>query len=256
MINKIFKQLKRPRSIVAIILVGIIVPLGYSFTPRQGSDLFEITKNLSIFSSVYKEIDLYYVEEVKPGEFMKTGLDAMLKSLDPYTNYIPESRIEDYRLMTTGEYGGIGSLIRRDGDFVIISEPYENYPAHKAGLQAGDKILQVDGKDVKGKTTREISALLKGQSGTSLVLKIDRGGEISIKELVREKVKLADVPYYGMIDNEQKIGYLKLNSFTNTASKSVRNAITKLKDEGMESFANSKTFKQRLYLFILLDLNF
>ncbi|MFT7613520.1 MAG: carboxyl-terminal processing protease [Parvicellaceae bacterium] len=234
MINKIFSRLKKPRAIIAILILGLIIPLFYSFVPKEQSDLFEITKNLSIFSSIYKEIDLYYVEEVEPGELMKTGLDAMLKSLDPYTNYIPESRIEDYRLMTTGEYGGIGSLIRRDEDFVIISEPYEGYPAHKAGLEAGDKIVEVDGKDVKGKNTREISALLKGQSGTSLTLKIDRAGEISDYDLVREKVKLADVPYSGMIDEEKKIGYLKLNSFTNTASASVRKAINDLKAKGME----------------------
>jgi len=234
MINKIFSRLKKPRAIIAILIVGLLIPLFYSFVPKEQSDLFEITKNLSVFSSVYKEIDLYYVEEVEPGKFMKTGIDAMLKSLDPYTNYIPESRIEDYRLMTTGEYGGIGSLIRRDDEYVIISEPYENYPAHKAGLEAGDKILEVDGKDVKGKNTKEISALLKGQSGTTLKLKIDRAGAVSDYELTREKVKLADVPYSGMIDEEKKIGYLKLNSFTNTASSSVRNAITELKEQGME----------------------
>jgi len=113
---------------IALIL-GIGSPLFFSFSYVQGSDLFEITKNLSIFSSVYKEVDMYYVEEVEPGKLMKTGLDAMLKSLDPYTNYIPESKIEDYRLMTTGEYGGIGSLIRTDRDFIIITEPYDGYPA-------------------------------------------------------------------------------------------------------------------------------
>lgn len=232
--KKILSQLKRPRTVVAIFILGISIPLLFSFAPKPGTDLFEITKNLSIFSSVYKEIDLYYVEEVEPGKFMKTGLDAMLKSLDPYTNYIPESKIEDYRLMTTGEYGGIGSLIRRDGDYVIISEPYEGYPAQNAGLQAGDKILEVDGKDVKGKTTKEISTLLKGQSGTSLKMKYDRAGEVNTIELVREKVKLADVPYSGMIDDQNKVGYVKLNSFTNTASQNVGKAIRELKENGME----------------------
>jgi len=140
-----------------VLTVGIGSTLFFSFSPVKGSDLFEITKNLSIFSSVYKEIDMFYVEEVEPGKLMKTGLDAMLKSLDPYTNYIPESKIEDYRLMTTGEYGGIGSLIRKSGEYAIITEPYEGYPAQKSGLRAGDKILRIDGKDMKGKSTQEVS---------------------------------------------------------------------------------------------------
>ena len=215
-------------------IFALLTPLFYSFKPEPGTDLFEISKNLSIFSSVYKEIDLNYVEEVEPGKFMKTGIDAMLKSLDPYTNYIPESRIEDYRLMTTGEYGGIGSLIRKDDEYVIISEPYEGYPAQRAGLQAGDKIVEVDGHDVKGKNTKEISALLKGQSGTKLEMKYERDGEITSVELVREKVKLADVPYSGMIDSDNNIGYVKLNSFTTTASMNVGKSIQELKDQGME----------------------
>ena len=167
-IKKIFSLLKKPSIVASFILLGVAIPLLFSFSARSSSDLFEISKNLSIFSSVYKEIDLYYVEEVEPGKFMKTGLDAMLKSLDPYTNYIPESKIEDYRLMTTGEYGGIGSMIRKSGEFIIVTEPYDGYPAQKAGLHAGDKIIKVDGKEMKGKSTEEVSSLLKGQSGTPL----------------------------------------------------------------------------------------
>ncbi len=234
MIKKILNGVKKPWSIAVITVIAVGLPLLYAFTPKPGSDLFQITKNLSIFSSVYKEIDLYYVEEVEPGKFMKTGIDAMLKSLDPYTNYIPESKIEDYRLMTTGEYGGIGSLIRRDGDYVIISEPYEGYPAQKAGLQAGDKIVEVDGNDVKGKTTQEISTLLKGQSGTALEMTYDRAGERKTISLIREKVKLADVPFSGIIDEENKVGYVKLTSFTNTASQNVSKAIMDMQSEGMK----------------------
>ena len=217
-----------------VLTVGIGSTLFFSFSPVKGSDLFEITKNLSIFSSVYKEIDMFYVEEVEPGKLMKTGLDAMLKSLDPYTNYIPESKIEDYRLMTTGEYGGIGSLIRKSGEYAIITEPYEGYPAQKSGLRAGDKILRIDGKDMKGKSTQEVSSLLKGQSGTKLEIVIDRDGTESAFELIRENVKLPEVAYYGIIDENESVGYVKLNSFTNTASQRVGEALADLEGKGMK----------------------
>ena len=217
-----------------VLTVGIGSTLFFSFSPVKGSDLFEITKNLSIFSSVYKEIDMFYVEEVEPGKLMKTGLDAMLKSLDPYTNYIPESKIEDYRLMTTGEYGGIGSLIRKSGEYAIITEPYEGYPAQKSGLRAGDKILRIDGKDMKGKSTQEVSSLLKGQSGTKLEIVVDRDGTESVFDLIRENVKLPEVAYYGIIDENESVGYVKLNSFTNTASQRVGEALTDLEGKGMK----------------------
>lgn len=217
-----------------VLTVGIGSTLFFSFSPVKGSDLFEITKNLSIFSSVYKEIDMFYVEEVEPGKLMKTGLDAMLKSLDPYTNYIPESKIEDYRLMTTGEYGGIGSLIRKSGEYAIITEPYEGYPAQKSGLRAGDKIMRIDGKDMKGKSTQEVSSLLKGQSGTKLEIVVDRDGTESAFELIRENVKLPEVAYYGIIDENESVGYVKLNSFTNTASQRVGEALTDLEGKGMK----------------------
>ncbi len=232
-IKNIFSLLKKPSIVASFIIAGIAIPLLFSFSARSSSDLFEISKNLSIFSSVYKEIDLYYVEEVEPGKFMKTGLDAMLKSLDPYTNYIPESKIEDYRLMTTGEYGGIGSMIRKSGDFIIVTEPYDGYPAQKAGLHAGDKIIKVDGKEMKGKSTEDVSSLLKGQSGTPLSIEIDRNGLISTVELIRENVKLPEVPYAGIIDEKSAVGYVKLNSFTNTASQNVETAIRELQNEGM-----------------------
>ena len=231
--KKILSLFKSPGILASILVLGILIPMLFSFSARPGSDLFEISKNLSIFSSVYKEIDLYYVEEVEPGKFMKTGLDAMLKSLDPYTNYIPESKIEDYRLMTTGEYGGIGSMIRKAGEFIIVAEPYEGYPAQKAGLHAGDKIIKVDGKEMKGKSSEEVSTMLKGQSGTPLTIEIDRNGEIAIIELVRENVKLPEVPYSGIINEEEAIGYVKLNSFTNTASQNVGTAIRELQEDGM-----------------------
>ena len=202
--------------------------VSYYFNDKNDDNYFEITKNLRTMSAVYNVINTYYVDEPQPGEMMKTGIDAMLKSLDPYTVYIPESRIEDYRYMTTGQYGGIGSLIQKQGDYIVISEPYEGFPAQKNGLKAGDILLEVDGKSVKDKTVRDMSTILKGGAGTSLSVKFKRGEEIKELTFEREEVKVAEVPYFGMIDNE--IGYVKLTSFTNTASQNVGKALRKLRD--------------------------
>lgn len=199
----------------------------YAATPKD--NFFEISKNLEIFATLYRELNIFYVDDVQPGDLMKTGIDAMLESLDPYTNYITESQIEDYRFMTTGQYGGIGSLIRTiDGD-VYISEPYEGFPAQEVGLKAGDKILMIDGKKVAGKDQEDISQLLKGQSGTSLVITYERAGVMDEVTLDREEIKIPDIPYYGMLDDE--IGYIRLNSFTQTASRAVKDAFMELKNE-------------------------
>jgi carboxyl-terminal processing protease len=184
---------------------------------------------MEILSSLYKELNTNYVDGVNPSDLMKTGIDAMLDKLDPYTVFIPESEIEDFRFMTTGEYGGIGSLIHKQGDYVIISEPYENSPAQKAGLKAGDKILKINDKSASGKSVEDVSAVLKGQPGTSFKLLIERASEskpIAI-EVIREKITIDPVPYYGML--EGGIGYIKLNSFTQTASAEVKKALLDLK---------------------------
>ena len=171
------------------------------------------------------------MDETKPGELIQKGIDAMLETLDPYTNYIPESDIEDYRYMTTGQYGGVGSLIRKRGEYVVITDPYENYPAFKAGLRAGDVILEVDGKSVKGKETDEISKMLKGQPGTTLKLLIKREGdkENIEKTVTREEIKISSVPYHGMLNNE--IGYIRLTGFTENAGQDVKKALVELKEK-------------------------
>jgi len=221
---------KRNVRIISILII-LLATSFFAFKNVSSENFFEISKNLTIFSSVYKEVDVFYVDDIEPGELMKEGIDAMLGSLDPYTNYIPESNIEDYRMMTTGEYGGIGALIKQKEDYIIISEPYEGFAAHKSGLIAGDKILEIDGNSTKGKTTAEISKLLKGQAGTNLTMLIDRLGENQAieKKIVREEVKIPAVPYYGLID--QKTGYIKLTSFTHNCSEEVKNALIKLKED-------------------------
>ncbi|HPH81144.1 MAG TPA: PDZ domain-containing protein, partial [Flavobacteriales bacterium] len=138
----------RIRLIIATVLVATVSFVSFSFK----DDYFEISKNLDIFATLFREVNLYYVDEIQPGQMMKTGIDAMLESLDPYTNYIPEDDIEDARFMTTGQYGGIGALIRTKDDFIVVSEPYEDAPAAKADLRAGDVILEIEGRSTKGKT--------------------------------------------------------------------------------------------------------
>jgi len=194
---------------------------------------FETLKSLEIMDQIYEHLDLYFVDETKNGQLAKTGIDAMLKELDPYTVYYHESNIEDYRLMTTGQYGGIGALIRKMGDFSFIAEPYEGKPAQVAGLKAGDKIVSIDGKSMEKKTTEEVSDALKGPKGTSFELVVERNGEGNKSfKMTRDEIKLPDVPYFGMLQN--KVGYVKLNSFTQTASSDVKSAIEKLQAQGMQ----------------------
>lgn len=212
-------------------ILAFILLVGFQAAKAQ-SNGFEVLKNLEIMDQVYEHLDLYFVDEPQLGKLSKTSIDAMLKELDPYTVYYHESNIEDYRLMTTGQYGGIGALIRRMGDDTYIAEPYEGNPAEKSGLKAGDKIISIDGKDMHKKSSDEVSTALKGPKGTTIKVEVERLNEgkktISI---TRDEIKLPDVPYFGMVDKE--IGYVKLNSFTQTAASDVRSAIEKLKKEGM-----------------------
>lgn len=210
----------------AIALISITAVAGFSFR----DDYFEISKNLDIFATMFREVNLYYVDEIKPTDLMKTGIDAMLESLDPYTNYIPEDDIEDARFMTTGQYGGIGALIRTKDDYVVIAEPYENAPAAKAGLMAGDVVLEVEGKSTKGKTTSDVVKILKGTPNTPVIITIQRPGEEKPieKTIIREEIKVKNVPYFGMVDD--KIGMIKLTGFTEDAGREVKDALVKLKE--------------------------
>ena len=214
------------KKISAILLIGLLPFIAIA----QTTNYFETSKNLEIFTDLFKELDMYYVDEVNSGDLMKTAIDEMLTSLDPYTTYIPESDIEDYRFMTTGQYGGIGAMITKRKDFVYISEPYEGFPAQKAGLMAGDKIVEVNGKSAKGKTTEELSKILKGQPNTEVSILIERKGqEPFVVNFKREKVTVKSVPYYGFLENG--IAYIKLRSFTRNCSNDIKNALTDLKTQ-------------------------
>lgn len=220
--------MKRLKQIYLMILVFIAPQV---IAQEEPSD-FEIYKNLELFELVYKTVDVSYVDQSNPGKLMKVAIDAMLNELDPYTTYIPESLIEDYKLMTTGQYGGIGALIQQQGDKVVVSDPHEGYPAQKAGLQAGDEFIEIDGKNVEELSSSEISEKLKGKPGSSLEVVVDRNGERLTKSLTREEVKLSPVPYSGMINED--VGYIKLTSFTQTAGQDVMSAFADLKSKGMK----------------------
>ncbi len=190
---------------------------------------FEISKSIDIYNSLLRELNLNYVDEINPAELNETAINAMLKEMDPYTVFIPESEIESYKLMTTGEYGGIGALIQYDGEYTRISDPYEGWPAQKAGIQAGDAILSVNGVDTHKKPTDQVSELLKGQPGTEVTIKVKRYGvEKPIEfKLKREKVKIENIPYATVFDNG--IGYVSLGSFTKDAANEMKQHLVEMK---------------------------
>lgn len=226
---------KRLRNTLLILFAAFSISfMATALQPDNEEVNFEMGKNLELFGSVYKELHMYYVDEIEPGSLMKIGMDAMLESLDPYTVYIPESDIEDFRFQTTGQYGGIGALIRKEGEYVMITDPYKNYPAQKGGLRAGDLIIAIDGKSIKGKSSDEVSSLLKGSPGTTIKIKFTRPGstEESEKTLTREEVKIPCVPFYSMID--QETGYIKFTQFTSNSADDVKKAFKELKEQGMK----------------------
>lgn len=220
------------KIIKVLLLPFVLVVLLSAF--KTHDKYFEIAKNLDIFATLFKEVNTYYVDEVNPAEVMNKGIDAMLKSLDPYTNYIPEDRIEDYRTMTTGEYGGIGASISNRNGRTLIAMPFEGFPAHKAGLRVGDEIVAIDGISLEDKTPSDVSRLLKGQAGTEVSLSVQRYGQGEPMEvrLMREKIQIDNVTYAGMVTED--IGMIRLTDFTNNASKEVKAALLDLKEKGAQ----------------------
>lgn len=209
-------------------LIIVIAGLGfYSF--NQDDKNFELAKNLEIFYSLFRELNMFYVDEINPGKLVKTSIDEMLKSLDPYTNFISEDQMEDFRFMTTGEYAGIGALIGNQKGKIVISEPYEGFPAQKFGLKAGDIILEVEGKSTKDMTTEDVSNLLKGPAKRAVKIKLQRPGEKKpyVVDVIREKITIEAVPYYGMLNNN--IAYIRLSNFTANCSEEVKKAFLELK---------------------------
>ena len=213
---------------VCVIIVAVI---SLSFTP-PAERYFEIAKNLEIFASVFKEVNNLYVDEINPNKTIRVGIDAMLGSLDPYTNFISEDQVEDFRTQNTGQYGGIGAVTRTIGNRTVITMVYEEYPAFKNGLKIGDEVLKMDGVDLSKLSLEEANQLMRGQVGTPVKLTVKRTGKndpIDI-EFKREKIKISNVPYFGMIAPD--MGYVQLTEFTVDAGKEVKNAVVSLKEKG------------------------
>jgi carboxyl-terminal processing protease len=212
--------------LVLVLLFGLLVSFG--FVDRY----FEIAKNLDTFASLFRQLNNHYVEEVTPGELMKEGIDGMLASLDPYTEFVPESEIEDFRMnYVSKQYAGIGALIFNKNGKVVVSEPYEGFAAQKADIRAGDEILSINGIPVKGKSSGSVTELLKGQKGTALKMVLQRVGEDKPleKQLVRQTITFSNVPYYGLLNDST--GYIKLDKFLENAAQEVRDALLDLKQK-------------------------
>lgn len=214
-------------------IAALMLVWGSNLTAQETYDKgFEISKNLEIFSNVYQNLHQFYVDDVDPGKTMKVAIDAMLASMDPYTNYYPESAMEDVKLQLMGEYGGVGALILQFDSNIYISQPYEGLPADLVGLKAGDRIVEVNGESTKGKTTADVSSAMRGQAGTEVTLKVERNGKMITKTLTRKEIKMKAVPYYGMM--KDNIGYIKLNEFTHGSAQEVKQAFRSLKAEHPE----------------------
>lgn len=220
-------------------IILIIAAVFYSCCHIWASDnedrTFNVAKNLDIFNTLFKQLTLHYVDTVNAEKVITAGINGMLRSIDPYTIYIPDESEKDFKFMTTGEYGGIGAIISYREDYVIINEPYENMPAHKSGLLPGDKIAFIDGENMKGKMPADVSEKLKGTPGTEVEVKILRGdNKKPIKfDIVRENIYMNPVYYYGMLNDS--IGYIQLSNFTDGCSDEVKKAFLDLRSQGMKS---------------------
>lgn len=217
------KKTKLKIKAVAVV-AAILIAVGF-VNDRD----FEMSKNLDIYHTLFRELSIYYVDEINPGDLVKKSIDEMLKSLDPYTVFIPESDIEDFRFMTTGQYGGIGAYIRSSDGHVVVSEPIDGSPAMLAGLKAGDLILEIDGKDVRDYATDKVSELLKGEPKSKVTLTVETPFTNKKRkvEIIRQKIKVKSVPYYGMVADG--IGYISLSNFTENCTQEVKDALLDLK---------------------------
>ena len=227
----------RKNRILFILPIALFITFCFSAFKRDNHN-FELSKQLNIFNTLVKEIDLFYVDTIMPEKVIKEGIDAMLSKLDPYTTYYNEEGSNELKMMITGKYAGIGSIIRfhEKENTTVIAEPYDNMPAAKAGLQIGDLIQSINGVSVIGMSSDSVSNMLRGEAGTKLSIVVKRPGEkelVTIK-LVRENIALPALPYYGIV--RDSIGYLQLESFTDGCSKEMRRAIIDLKNKGAHSY--------------------
>lgn len=225
------KKIRFGRIIIVLTLL-LFAGISTGFLINQENRDFRIAKNMDIFFSLFRELNTFYVDDIDPDKLIKSGIDNMLKTLDPYTVYYPESDVGEFTFMTTGKYGGIGSIVRNIGDYVVINEVYKGFPADLAGIKAGDILKKVDGISLKGIADDKISEKLKGNPGTEITLTIERDGKEKDYILKREKIVVPPVPYFGMIDS--KTGYIRLTSFTQDCIEDVEKALLSLKNSNAQ----------------------
>lgn len=221
------QKIKRP---VVLWLAALLILGGVLAFQTKNDRLFAIAKSIDIFASLIRELDTYYVDQIDPEQLLTVGIQAMLEELDPYTEFIPEEESDDFRMLTTGEYAGVGALIGNRGEGNIVIMPYTGFPAQNGGMRIGDLLLKVDSIAVLKKTTGEVSELLKGPANTGVTVTVKRGEDTLRFSLNRKKISLKNVPFYGKLD--EKTGYIKLSDFTTNASAEVRNALVSLKAQG------------------------
>jgi carboxyl-terminal processing protease len=220
--NKTKRGYRKPAFFAGVL---ILATLTWSFN----DDLFQISKNLDVFASVYKEVNINYVDDINSAKLVKTGVDAMLEGLDPYTEFVPESEIEDYKLhYVSTQYGGIGASIFPRDNKVFISDVFTGFPAQRADIRQGDQLVKINNIDLTGKNNDQVSQLLKGSKGANIKLLVKRDGEAAVeKNLVRDEIKQPNVVYSGMVDGN--MGYIKLNKFLENSAEEVTNALTNIK---------------------------
>jgi carboxyl-terminal processing protease len=212
------------------VILALLIVVAFGFNRPQ--KYFDIAKSLDIFATLFKEVNAYYVDEVDPQKLVRKGIDEMLANLDPYTDFIPEDELESFRITTTGQYGGVGALIGVVNKKTVITHPYKNFPAFRSGIKVGDEIISIDGKNVQGKSTSDISSMLKGQPKTEVEVRLRRPGKKDdlVFKIKREKISVSNVAYYALVDTQ--IGYIKLDDFTPGAAREVLEAVNELKEKG------------------------
>jgi len=223
---------KSTLKVGVVAMITVLFLSGILAFSVKNDRLFALAKNIDIFATLVRELDSYYVDEIDPDKLVTIGINAMLEELDPYTEYIPEENLADFRMLTTGEYAGIGALIGNRGDGNMIIMPYTGFPAQNAGLRIADYIIQIDTTNVSKMGTSDVSTLLKGPPNTEVNLKIKRNADTLDFKVIRKKIAIKNVPYYGKLDS--KTGYIKLSDFTTNAGNEVRNALVDLKSQGIE----------------------
>ena len=214
---------------------ALLITVALLAASKPAERYFEIAKNLDIFATLFKEVNALYVDDVNPNKLVRTGIDAMLNSLDPYTNYIPEDEVEDFRTINTGQYGGIGAITREINNRTVVTMIMEGYGAQKGGLRIGDEILKIDDAELAKLSREQSSHLMKGQVGTPVTLTVRRAGaeQPLTLQFKREKIKVNNVPYYGMVGTD--VAYIQLSDFTPDAAKEVKIALISLKELGAKS---------------------